>query len=105
VDKGTKLMSDTIFDEIEQAYPLIIAVMPAEFDAHDFILKLAQAHQRLYVRGLALYAETDRPFQILHGILAQRLHKFEPLITKIGERNSPDIFRQTNSASLWKKRT
>ena len=96
-------MRHTIFHDIEQVYPLIIAAMADEFDAHDFILMLAHAHQRLYVRALALYAETDRPFQIVHGILAQRLHKFANLITKVGERHSPDIFGQPNPASVWQK--
>jgi hypothetical protein len=77
--------------------------MPSRFDSHEFILKLAQDYQRLYVHALQEYAESERPFQILHGLLVQRLLNFPELVAKIGEQNTEDIFRQVNSAIIWQK--
>jgi hypothetical protein len=96
-------MSATDFESLEDVYPLVIAHMPPKFDSHEFILKLAQEHQRLYVQALIEYAESERPFQIAHGQIANRLLKFPHLVTKVGEHNSKDIFLQDNSASLWQK--
>jgi hypothetical protein len=96
-------MSSTVFDALVAVFPAVVAEMPPEFDSHDFILKLAQVHQRLYTQALVEYATTDRPFQIAHGQIANSLLGFPHLVTKIGERNSPDIFRQMNSASIWRK--
>ena len=83
-------------------YPSVIRTMPKEFDSHQFILKLAHHHQQLYVKALATFAETGRPFQIVHGEIAKRLLHSE-LINTIGDRNSEDIFLQVNSAALWRK--
>ena len=91
------------FEALEAVYEEVIDSMPATFDAHEFILKLAQRHQRLYVQALIEYADSDRPFQIVHGQIAQRLSNFPNLVSYIGERNSKDIFLQLNSASLWRK--
>jgi hypothetical protein len=91
------------FEALETVYEEVINSMPVTFDAHEFILKLAQRHQRLYVQALIVYADTDQPFQIVHGQIAQRLGNFPNVVTYIGERNSKDIFLQANSASLWRK--
>jgi hypothetical protein len=96
-------MSASEFEALDAVYEQIIALMPDTFDSHEFILKLAQEHQRLYVRALIEYAESERPFQIAHGQIAMRLHNFPNLVTKIGERNSEDIFQQKNSAAMWQK--
>ena len=96
-------MSATEFESLEDVYPQVIEHMPDKFDSHDFILKLAQEHQRLYVQTLVEYAKSERPFQIAHGQIANRLLKFPNLVTKTGEHNSKDIFLQDNSASLWQK--
>ena len=73
------------------------------FDSHDFILKLAQAHQRLYVAALAAYADYEYPFQIVHGEIARRLLNHPELVTKVGENTSQDIFHNKSSAALWRK--
>ena len=96
-------MFATEFESLETVYEQVIALMPDKFDSHDFILKLAQEHQRLYVRALVAYAESERPFQIVHGQIAMRLLNFPNIVTKIGEHNSKDIFLQKNSATIWQK--
>ena len=96
-------MSAEHFEALEAVYEEVIESMPDTFDAHEFILKLGQRHQRLYVQALIEYAGSDRPFQIAHGQIAKRLGNFPNLVTYIGEHNSKDIFLQVNSASLWRK--
>ena len=96
-------MSANTFDNLETRYPRIIDMMPNEFDSHEFILKLAHEHQRLYVQALIDYADNEQPFKIVHGIIAKRLHNFPELVTKIGEGSSEDIFRQVKSAAVWQK--
>lgn len=91
------------FEALEAVYPQVIVLMHDQFDSHEFILKLAQAHQRLYVQALIEYADSDRPFQIVHGQIAKRLHNFPNLVEYFGEHNSPDIFGQENSAARWRK--
>jgi hypothetical protein len=96
-------MSASEFESLEAVYEQVIALMPNKFDSHEFILKLAQEHQRLYVQALVEYAKSERPFQIVHGQIAMRLIKYPNLVTKIGEHISKDIFLQENTATLWQK--
>lgn len=96
-------MSTEHFEALEAIYEQVIALMPETFDSHEFILKLAQEHQRLYVQALVEYADSERPFQIAHGQIAIRLNNFPSLVTKVGEHNSKDIFLQVNSAVVWRK--
>jgi hypothetical protein len=96
-------MSAFEFKSLEAVYEQVIALMPDKFDSHQFILKLAQEHQQLYVQALVEYVENERPFQVVHGQIAMRLLKFPNLVTRIGEHISKDIFLQENSAILWQK--
>jgi hypothetical protein len=94
-------MPEPTLDALETVFPDIVGKMNDYFDSHDFILKLAQTYQRLYVKALATYADTDRPFQIVHGEIARRLSKHPGLVTKVGEHSSEDIFRRRNSSTVW----
>lgn len=49
---GRKSMSRYDFSEIEAHYPEIIEQMEPVFTSHQFILKLAQQHQVLYIEAL-----------------------------------------------------
>ena len=91
------------FEALEALFDEIVAIMPKQFDSHEFILRLAQQHQQPYVEALAAYATTGRPFQIVHGKIARRLMKRPDLVTKIGEHDSPDIFGQVCSVAIWRK--
>jgi len=93
----------TEFEFLEAVYEQVIALMPNKFDSHEFILKLAQKYQQLYVQALVEYVSNERPFQIVHGQIAMRLLKYPHLITRVGEHISKDIFLQESSATLWQK--
>ena len=96
-------MSAFEFESLEAVYEKVIALMPSRFDSHEFILKLAQEHQQLYVKALIEYVESERPFQIVHSQIAMRLLKYPNLITRVGEHISRDIFLQESTATLWQK--
>ena len=91
------------FTSLEAVYEQVIALMPNKFDSHEFILKLAQQYQRLYVQALVENVDSESPFQVVHSQIAMRLLKFPNLVTRVGEHISKDIFLQENSATLWQK--
>jgi len=96
-------MSEHNFEALYRHYPEIIAQMSGEFTSHQFILKLAQRYQQLYVEALYTYRH-NKPFQIVLGILARELRQYKSLIVYTGEQSdSTDIFGHANSASCWKK--
>jgi hypothetical protein len=90
-------------------YPEVIARMPEDFTAHEFILKLAQLQQPLYIEALYYYRRHLRdghpaPFMMVHGVLANHLHEYPRLIRKVSSAvPSKDIFGNDNTASLWSK--
>ncbi len=95
-------MAGSALEALEAAFPEIVATMGEYFDTHDFVLKLAHAHQRPYVAALAR-CKSDHPFQIVHREISRRLLNHPELVTRIGERTSRDIFGQKSSATVWCK--
>ena len=68
------------FSELYAQYPAVIAQMSETFTSHEFILLLAQQHQRLYVEALYDYRDSihrgePTPFRVVHGILSQHLQR------------------------------
>jgi len=98
-------MPEPTLEALEEKFSEVAAKMDRYFNSHDFILKLAQMHQRLYVAALAAYLDKEYPFQIVHGEIARRLLSHPELAVKIGEDTSEDIFRQKNSATVWRRAT
>ncbi len=102
-------MSAHDFSALYDHYPEVIDQMPEEFTSHEFILRLAQRHQDLYVDALysyrtSLHEGVPAPFKAVHSVLASHLHKFDNLLAHIGnEDNSTDIFGQSNSCAKWRK--
>ena len=97
-------MPEPTLDNLETVFAQVVDVLEKdEFDSHEFILRLAHEHQRLYVEALAAYAYTDRPFQVVHGEIAKRLLKYPNLVVKTGETVSEDIFGQENQCAWWRK--
>jgi hypothetical protein len=92
------------FEALEQHYPEIIQRMDKRFSSHEFIRELSHQHQGLYIRALEQYVDHDTPFMVVHGRLAQALHKFDHLIYHIGNESSTDIFGHSNGASVWGRR-
>ena len=97
-------MSAQAFEDLESIYPQVLEHMKQEFDSHDFILKLANEHQQLYVQALNAYANNDQPFQSVHKEIAMLLYNFPELVSSTGKkRNSENIFRKYNLAEVWWK--
>lgn len=89
-------------------YPDIIRQMPDTFTSHEFILRLAQQYQRLYVEALYSYRDSlhrgqPTPFRVVHGILSKRLRDHPDLVSYLGEVSSVDIFGQSNDCAQWRK--
>lgn len=53
-------MSVHDFSELYKQHPAIIAMMPATFTSHQFILKLARQRQKLYFEALYSYRDNER---------------------------------------------
>ena len=98
-------MSQHDFTQIFNLYPALIQQMPDVFTSHEFILRLAQQHQALYIEALHAYHHTQNPtpFMTVHGILAKRLNAFPQLVTHLGEVESIDIFTQENRCAQWQR--
>ena len=75
------------FSPLFERYPAIISQMPDKFDSHDFILRLAQENQKLYIEALYHYRNSSEPeasFMVVHGILARHLNEYPVLVKQIG---------------------
>ena len=90
------------FSALFAEYEAIIAQMPETFDSHQFILRLAQQHQPLYIEALFSYRDKPAPFKIVHGILAKHLHAY-PGLGQVGVVSSTDIFGQSNGCARWRR--
>ncbi len=89
-------------------YPEIIDLMPAVFTSHQFILKLAEKHQREYVEALYDFRDSrregkDAPFMVVHSALAQQLAALPARVIPDGRVNSYDIFGNQNECAQWRK--
>jgi hypothetical protein len=92
------------FKDLLAHYPETIKAMPTTFTSHQFILRLAQQHQRLYIEALHSYRGKPAPFQTVHGILAKRLHDYPELIELVRhDALSTDIFGQSNECAQWRR--
>ena len=100
-------MAESALQALETAFPEVVATMGEYFDSHEFVLKLAHAHQRPYVTALAR-CKSDHPFQIVcrdtsRRDISRRLSNPPELVSRIGERTRRDIFGQKSSATAWCK--
>ena len=91
-------------EELISHYPEIINIMDKRFNSHAFILELAYQYQGLYAKSLAKYADNKAPFQVVHGILAKALTRYDQQVYYIGEEPSIDIFGHSNNAAVWGKK-
>ena len=95
-------MSEHDFGALFDGYRRVIDQMPAVFTSHQFILRLAQQNQALYVDALYSYRHVPAPFRTVHGMLARHLNAHKNL-EKLGKVASTDIFGQPNECEQWKK--
>jgi hypothetical protein len=84
-------------------YPAIISEMPTPFTAHQFIQRLTQKYQAIYIEVLHHYKDSAQPFQVVHQQLGSHLHDFNALVKNIGEVDSANIFGSLGSVSQWEK--
>ncbi len=96
-------MATNAYEAIEEIYPRIVKLMDDKFDSHEFILKLAQKYQKLYVQALYEHREQNRPFHIVHMAIAKRLKKRGDLVQHVDNKFSKDIFGQENKVAVWRK--
>ncbi|MBN8581130.1 MAG: hypothetical protein J0L96_10705 [Anaerolineae bacterium] len=101
----TDIDVEKLFKALEDHYEEIIGQMKDSFTSHEFIEKLSQAHQDIYVQVLNKYAEKGQPFQSVHSVIARRLknnwaHLVEHIDTKA---KSENVFGNYNSAAVWRK--
>ncbi len=92
-------------------YEATIRELGPTFTSHQFILKLAQAHQREYIEALYAYRNyhhrgESAPFQIVHGALAKHLRACRDLVRCVRiDEPSVDIFGNDNTCALWQNLT
>lgn len=96
------------FTQLYTYYPAVIDQMPNQFSSHEFILRLAQQHQALYVEALHSYRNTIHrgkaaPFQVVHSILATRLTLCTDRIKQLNSINSQNIFGESVECAAWEK--
>jgi hypothetical protein len=94
------------FSQLFERYPATISQMPDKFDSHQFIQRLTQENQQLYIEALYHYrdsSESEAPFMVVHGKLAKHLKKYPELIKLIGTIQSENFFWQVNACAAWEK--
>jgi hypothetical protein len=101
-------MPEHDFSALFDQYPAIIAQMPKTFTSHQFILRLAQQHQVLYIEALhsyrdSMHSKKPAPFRTVHGILSKHLNAYSELLARMDDVPSVDIFGQTNECAQWEK--
>ena len=101
-------MSEHDFSALYEQYPAVITQMPTIFTSHQFILRLAQQNQALYIDALHSYRDAAHrgapaPFMIVHSILSKRLNAHPDLVKRLDDVPSTDIFGQPNECAQWKK--
>ena len=97
------------FSYLYDHYPAIIKEMDPEFTSHEFILRLAQQHQRLYIEALYSYRKTEQggtapaPFMTVNGRISKGLSSYPELVAPMGDVPSKDIFGNPGRSEKWKK--
>jgi hypothetical protein len=96
-------MSSVVSALVSHYEAIINDEMPTRFTAHQFIQRLTQQHQALYIEALYHYKDSAQPFQVVHGMLSNHLHDFEALVKRIGEVPSIAIFGTPSTVAQWEK--
>jgi hypothetical protein len=91
------------FRRLFEHYPAVIDQMPETFTSHQFILRLAQQRQALYIDALHTYQDTTAPFKNVHRALAQHLNACSGRVTHTGDVQSSNIFGAVSNCAQWRK--
>lgn len=83
----------------------VLAILPPEFNSHDFILKFAHNFQLEYIELLNECKNFKNPFHECHKQIGKWLSKNEALlkIESKGKVSSVNIFGETNNVEEWKQ--
>ena len=97
-------MPASIFDKLEEIYPSIIDMMPDDlFNTHNFILRLVQEYQELYVQALMEYSKNDQPSLMVIEQIAAGLRERNDLIIYVRSEPIENIFEQKRDFEVWRK--
>jgi hypothetical protein len=96
-------MTADAYKELEKVFPEIVRLMDDKFDSHDFILVLAQKHQKLYIDALYEHRNQKRPFHRVHMAIGKRLKKRVDLVEHIRNHSSKNIFGEKSTVAFWRK--
>ena len=96
-------MSKHDFSALSAQYCGVIDKMPKSFTSHEFILRLAQRNQALYIEALYSYRGSLTPFQVLHCQLAKHLKGYPEIVRYTRRVRSKDIFGGGNTCWQWTK--
>jgi hypothetical protein len=97
-------MPEHDFGALFEKYPEVLDQMPETFTSHEFIQRLAQRNQALYIKALYAYRNTGAPFRAVHAILAKELHRYREHVQDLGNVDSEDIFGDTVECAEWQKK-
>lgn len=98
-------MPEHDFGALFEKYPDVIEQMLETFTSHQFIQRLAQQNQALYIKALYAYRNTPAPFRTVHAILARHLHGYRERVTNLGDVESENIFGQATECAEWQKKS
>jgi uncharacterized protein (DUF2225 family) len=97
-------MSASVFDKLEETYPSIIDMMPEDlFNTHEFMLKLVQEYQELYVQALIEYSQIDQPSLMVIGQISRRLKERDDLVIYIRSVSIENLFEKKHDFEVWQK--
>jgi hypothetical protein len=97
-------MPASVFDKLEEIYPNIINMMPDDlFNTHEFMLKLVQNYQELYVQALMEYSQNEQPSLIVIEQIAKALKERKDLITYVRSEPVENVFEQKQDFEVWQK--
>ncbi len=95
-------MSNPTMQALYDQYAPVLEKLENTFKSHEFILKLAQDNQSLYIQALADYYNSPTPFKVVHGQLAKQLHYHADLLAR--DVPSVNIWGENDVCSQWRKR-
>jgi hypothetical protein len=92
-------------DLFDEHLPILDLHFPpgTQFDSHDFIQKLTQANQQLYIQALSHYGRSRAPFQKLHNQLSRLLKSRGLNVRHTGERDDDNIFGESVRIYTWER--
>lgn len=97
-------MPASVFEKLEESYPSIIDMMPGDlFNTHEFMLKLVEEYQELYVQALVEYSQSDQPSLMVIGKIVTSLKERNDLITYIRRESVENVFEQNHEFEVWQK--